>query len=60
MKKIKDAINLIISKGYILITHKQTVFAGNLTKLDKFTAIHTMRSIEKNIKDVIKKIEKEI
>ena len=60
IKKIKDVIHLIVSKSYIIITNKQTIFAGHFSDLEKFSAVHYMKLVQKNLKDMIARLEKEI
>jgi hypothetical protein len=60
LKKLKDLAHLIKSKSYILITNKQTILAGHFSEFDKFSAIHYLKLVQKNIKDMLKRLEENI
>jgi len=58
--KIRDLVHLASSKGYVLITSKQSVVAGHFKPSELFEAIHHLKLIRTNVKDTLSKLEEEV
>lgn len=58
--KIRDLVHLASSKGYVLITSKQSVMAGHFKPSELFEAIHHLKLIRTNVKDTLSKLEEEV